>query len=780
MTEPNILQSYLDVKNTTTGEWYRKWFVLSKEWLKFYQTSAAKDNRGQIRLPEIEFCDIKNPEPPFTFIFSINLTDGNFVQCCAESGRLREEWLAYLNGNNFTNPNAIKKTAVVQTEHVGGGILYCGHLNKRTERFRNWKRRYVVLGTDRMLTWYKDETMREQKSAIPLSAVNKMRSVNNNKQGQPWSFELSTPKNTYAFSADNEQIRDEWMRKIESTYSEVTKLVPLKEGALVKRSHVRKRWKQRWFMLWGGWLFYFTSQQECEKFRRNSFFTDQEFRTAFNRYVKGSMELKKCDVHEFGKLDDYENVFVISTANRKLYLVADNRHEMQQWIDAINSVKFGTTVGGGQFEMNHVNSFTNEFTEPTMSLSSTRSLSGFQSGSGNDDVNRPGRYQNAPRRFSTGHQKNNLQLMWHTTGRFPLQEFKSGFQNYSGPGTLSVNVEDFITICQELELDLDEERLEKLFQFLDLDNDGFISYQDLSVPFGREQQLHQDLTPRELVIQYITTHQQLLENTIIQGSDFYDEEEDPDSLHRAVMIEGVPDFVRKNDRYVLELEELIFKEYQPLQTEIVGECIEIIFAYDIKGKDMKIMEKDLKELLRDFARDRKERLQTERGLKVRALTAEELEESMRYNEHLYEPDPEPEPEEVVEPELDPETIFLNHLKQICTSINVTESGTLILEELLVFFAKLQDVPLSEVPLEHPVMRRLNGCTIQQSVDYLKSVDRRILHIPQMLQASESMNLSELQRARQKLPMILSEQTEGGSLFTMTMGTETLLDESFSE
>jgi len=296
------------------------------------------------------------------------------------------------------------------------------------------------------------------------------------------------------------------------------------------------------------------------------------------------MELKKCDVHEFGKLDDYENVFVISTANRKLYLVSDNRHEMQQWIDAINSVKFGTTVGGGQFEMNHVNSFTNEFTEPTMSLSSTRSLSGFQSGSGNDDVNRPGRYQNAPRRFSTGHmQKNNLQLVWHTTGRFPLQEFKSGFKNYSGPGTLSVNVEDFITICQELELDLDEERLEKLFQFLDLDNDGFISYQDLSVPFGREQQLHQDLTPRELVIQYITTHQQLLENTIIQGSDFYDEEEDPDSLHRAVMIEGVPDFVRKNDRYVLELEELIFKEYQPLQTEIVGECIEIIFAYDIKG-----------------------------------------------------------------------------------------------------------------------------------------------------------------------------------------------------
>ena len=54
---------------------------------------------------------------------------------------------------------------------------------------------------------------------------------------------------------------------------------------------------------------------------------------------------------------------------------------------------------------------------------------------------------------------------------------------------------------------------------------------------------------------------------------------------------GVPDFVRKNDRYVLELEELIFKEYQPLQTEIVGECIEIIFAYDIKGKDMKTMEK---------------------------------------------------------------------------------------------------------------------------------------------------------------------------------------------
>merc|ERR1719367_2691908 len=94
-------------------------------------------------------------------------------------------------------------------------------------------------------------------------------------------------------------------------------------------------------MLWGGWLFYFISQDECEKFRRNSFFSDQVFRNAFNRYVKGAMELTNCKVQSYGSMEMFRDVFVISTTGRKLYLVADNEKELKEWVKAIESIKAG-------------------------------------------------------------------------------------------------------------------------------------------------------------------------------------------------------------------------------------------------------------------------------------------------------------------------------------------------------------------------------------------------------------------------------------------------------
>eukprot|EP00494_Astrolonche_serrata_P003804 UN03812 len=136
-----------------------------------------------------------------------------------------------------------------------------------------------------------------------------------------------------------------------------------------------------------------------------------------------------------------------------------------------------------------------------------------------------------------------------------------------------------------------------LFSLLDLDKDDYITFNDFHVTFSREQKAHPDLTPREIILQFITANELIKPK---EPEPISEEPSDEETVHRAVMIEGVPDFVRKNDKFILELEELIFKEYQPLQTEIVGDCLEIIFAYDIKREDMKIMEKELKELLSEF------------------------------------------------------------------------------------------------------------------------------------------------------------------------------------
>ena len=99
----------------------------------------------------------------------------------------------------------------------------------------------------------------------------------------------------------------------------------------------------------------------------------EEFRSAFNRYVKGAMELFKCDVKSIGSLDQFRDVFIISSENRKLFLVADNLEEQNEWIDAITNAKFGTSTGSN-FMQTNVNMWA--VSEPTMSLSSARSMSG--------------------------------------------------------------------------------------------------------------------------------------------------------------------------------------------------------------------------------------------------------------------------------------------------------------------------------------------------------------------------------------------------------------------
>lgn len=789
----NRLQSYLDLQ-LHNGSWNRRWFVLTIDGtLCFYKSAAAAELRGQIDVSTIVGSIVKPAQPPHNFVFSIELRDDVFLCVCADSEELRREWMNSLSGNFSDNQNSFQEQnkQIYETSQMivsqqqrpmipnqGGGVVHTGWLKKRSEVFRRWKPRFFVLGPNRMLTYYKDETMTEEK-AIPLDHVHKMKQVDTKKYGQPYTFELVSASTTYALAANSEQDRDEWMAKIESTYPEVTKLVPLREGALIKRSNVRKRWKRRWFMLWGGWLFYFTTQEECEKFRKNSFFTDQVFRTAFNRYVKGAMELFKCEVKSIGKLDMFSDAFVISSDNRKLYLVADNLDEQNSWIDSINAAKMGSN--GSQLG-NNINMWTQDFTEPTMSLSSARSMS--ETGK----VNSPqGNQRNLDghRRFSTGVVNKRApqnRAGWHSPGTFPFKPLRASFRKYGGSKGI-IDLDQFITICRELLLDLDQERLEILFQLLDLDGDDLISFQDMHSTFHREQKNHFDLTPRELILQYITTHQHLHFGDGDASPSESFEDSDPDAVYRAVMIEGVPDFVRENDQFILELEQLIFKEYQPLQTEIVGEYLEIIFAYDIKSSDMKVMERDLKELLSEFARDRKERLATEKGLRVRALTAEELEDSMRYNKHLFEENAvrqeESEEEEVYEK--DPEELLMERLTEIVRNINVSRGGYLMLSELLVFFAKLQGVPLKEVPLEHPVMRRLDGCSIPQAVQYLKSVEKHILHIPAMLEASRTINSQEAELARKYIEhQVFAENQEGSVTMTMTLGTDTLLEESFSE
>lgn len=799
-------KSYLDLQ-LHSGQWEKRWFVLtSNNDFAFYLTSLEQENRGSLDLKNIRGCQPLPSEDDKLYIFSVELSDNNFLMVNAETKENRDEWIRHLTG---TQANAVRESqrnipsshvvvreshvrsvdqplpTTIITNHIIQDDEFCGWLKKRTEILKQWKKRFFVLGADRKLRYYKDETRQELKNEIPLDVIQRLKPVDDKKYGHRFTFELISEATAYILSADSEEDRQNWMLRVEAAFPDVRKLVPLKEGGLTKRSNVRRRWKNRWFMLWGGWLFYFLNREDCERFRRNSFFSDKEFRSAFDRYVKGAMNLKECTINTLGTMDKFKNVFVLSSIkdDRKLYLVPRDENDGNLWIEAIKGVQNGTITITNTGNSKLYSLWHTDFTESAHSLSSARSLNVQDMYRTN--VTRTHVVED--RRFSTGHttQKQRkvkiTKINWHETNSFPFRLLKRSFRTFDRSGEGQIDIDDFLRICRDCELDMDHKRLIKLFELLDLNDDGFITFSDFQQTFIREQQAHPDLTPRELILQYLTTHEEIEE--MGRASYSPDEESDAEGLHRAVMIEGVPPWFRENDKLVMQLEEIIFREYAPLQTEIVGDCLEIIFAHDIKTPAMLIMEKDLKDLLTDFARDQKEKQNTKKHVKVRSLTAAELKESMQYNEHLYQVEEEeesglqgPDYDEIMR-----ERMLLENLTRICNQINISDTGYLRLPELLVFFAKLQAVPLSEVPLDHPVMRRLAGCTIPQAVDYLKSVDRRVLHIPAMLESSATMEPDEVAQAKLLINEVTNAQyAEDVTDLDTLAGTETLLEESHDQ
>ena len=65
-----------------------------------------------------------------------------------------------------------------------------------------------------------------------------------------------------------------------------------KQGPLIKKSKSNRSWRQKWFMISSGWLFYFNDENDCKLFCRNIYFSEKEFTAFFDKYVKGCIDLK--------------------------------------------------------------------------------------------------------------------------------------------------------------------------------------------------------------------------------------------------------------------------------------------------------------------------------------------------------------------------------------------------------------------------------------------------------------------------------------------------------
>merc|ERR1712228_268682 len=120
--------------------------------------------------------------------------------------------------NVYAQPMIVQQPQV-QNESVsdtqskkGGGIeiIKQGYMMKKGDLIKNWKKRYFVLKTNKILNYYESDNAVMVKGSCSL---NKVKSVKK-KSGQ--SFEIDTPKRKWCFACKDEKVRDEWVQAIKN------------------------------------------------------------------------------------------------------------------------------------------------------------------------------------------------------------------------------------------------------------------------------------------------------------------------------------------------------------------------------------------------------------------------------------------------------------------------------------------------------------------------------------------------------------------------------------
>jgi hypothetical protein len=118
------------------------------------------------------------------------------------------------------------------------------------------------------------------------------------------------------------EMLEEAQRRVESSAANSPRGIVM-QGKLVKRGHIRTNWLERWFIIEGGRLEYYSqkplNEQERAKFR------------------KGSVGLKNATVMAVPRFNfQKSNVFEVNTRERVLYLQASSIDDMEQWTNTIS------------------------------------------------------------------------------------------------------------------------------------------------------------------------------------------------------------------------------------------------------------------------------------------------------------------------------------------------------------------------------------------------------------------------------------------------------------
>jgi len=210
-------------------------------------------------------------------------------------------------------------------------VIHSGWLTKRGAVRKSWKHRWFVVTANKEMKYYTTGKAETCLGVIDLSRVLSI-SPTDEKGVKPNSLSLTTAERVWVLSAESPEALSKWLHMLEVCVGVAKRLVTSQEGYLNKKGKYNKNWKRRYFALGKGWLFYFATEDDCQKFKRIAFFSEKVFRLAFFKYVRGSIPLEQAETEQ---VQGFARQITISTPQRVFHIEAENENDLNAWINAI-------------------------------------------------------------------------------------------------------------------------------------------------------------------------------------------------------------------------------------------------------------------------------------------------------------------------------------------------------------------------------------------------------------------------------------------------------------
>ncbi|CEG39219.1 pleckstrin-like domain-containing protein [Plasmopara halstedii] len=270
---------------------------------------------------------------------------------------------ARLRDNKATCSMVPNPDIALRPEDEGMGVVIQGWLEKCGQHFKTWKWRFFVLRNDGVLSYFTDETGKVLKGSLDLGYGSKAEvSVQSNSMDKNFVFVISTPQRNLMISAPSQHMMAKWIALLHRAgalptqpwdplrktvkffvndtvcnhewkrFDDPTSYIHM-EGRLLKRGHLNKNWKTRFFRIQQGELRYYTeNQNKC----------------------KGSVPLKDTIVSPGMAQcpDGRKYYFVLTSKDSKfeMHLNAHNEKSMHLWIEALQEAQTALSKVAGNKE----------------------------------------------------------------------------------------------------------------------------------------------------------------------------------------------------------------------------------------------------------------------------------------------------------------------------------------------------------------------------------------------------------------------------------------------